>query len=489
MSKTVFGLLRQKIIPLSLTGAFVLHAGSAQAIGINSVLDGMFANVTAPNVIDSQLRGGLAGGGVYVRSPISSIQLFAVDPPRITAGCGGIDLYLGSFSFITADRLVQFLRNVAQNAAPLAFQMALESVNPVLSGMLKKFQSMAQQANDLNKNSCQLAHGLIDGKTNLSEVTSGLMKTIGDTVSTVKGLFSDFAESKEATATDPSKNIKTAEVLTTTVGGVAKKAVNAMGNITWNAIILREQDGFSFSGLADDSQRAKEIIMSMIGTNVRSSGATNADEPKVQSFDSRLRIIDFVEPRTNPDGSVGVPIYKCVGGGCLSLSPDYYATKGIKGYVNKMMTGSESATATPTADSIVGLITGCAAASCGLTVAQKKFLGAIGSVPAVGLLRHSQKASFLINSITPSIVDMMVDQIALKYAEAIVDIAVTTYAGTEIPRPADYDLALSRMQADLTVLRDASKKNLEQMKVITASIDAAIRANAKASMVRAMNIK
>jgi len=474
--KTVFS---RTVIWTLIASSSLLGIPTSQAAGLNSVLDGMFVNATGPNYVQDQLRGGISGGGVYVRSPVSSIQILAIDPPRFSVGCGGIDAYLGSFSFITADRLIQFMRNVAQNAAPLAFQMALESANPQLSGMLKKFQAMAQQMNDLNKNSCQLAHGLIDGKQNMTEVVSELTQTIGDTVSSVKGWFSDFNASKDNTSTNPSENQKKAESLTNADG---KKTVQALGNITWNALKNREISGFSFAGIADDSQAAKEIVMSLVGTVVRSAGSTNADQPTAKPFHSVLSIQQFIKPPQNPDGTFGVPIWKCSDTtDCKTINPSTYATTGLKGYVNKQMMGTDdvSSSATAAAGSIVYNLVNCNTASCGLSVSQSKFLNAIGSVPTVGLLRRAQRVPQLVNSVAPVLIDEMTNEIAIQYAEAVLSLAITSYSGTDTPKPDNFDGALESIKNDLTVLRTIKASHTERMNVIVANIDNAIRASSK----------
>ena len=85
---------------LTVTAVAAMAISSASAAGLSGVLDGMFTNVTAPDVVSNQFRGTISGGGVYVRAPISNLQVMSLDPPRLSIGCGGIDLYLGSFSFI-----------------------------------------------------------------------------------------------------------------------------------------------------------------------------------------------------------------------------------------------------------------------------------------------------------------------------------------------------------------------------------------------------
>lgn len=53
------------------------------------------------------------------------------------------------------------LRNIASNAAGLAFQLALNAMDAVLDNAISKMQAIIQQMNDLTANSCQLAKGLL----------------------------------------------------------------------------------------------------------------------------------------------------------------------------------------------------------------------------------------------------------------------------------------------------------------------------------------
>jgi len=65
-----------------------------------------------------------------VRSPINSINLVNLTAPEIRAGCGGIDLYGGSFTFINTDQFRQILRQIGANALGYAFKLALATTVP-----------------------------------------------------------------------------------------------------------------------------------------------------------------------------------------------------------------------------------------------------------------------------------------------------------------------------------------------------------------------
>src|SRR3546814_20236507 len=60
------------------------------------------ANVTGPSAFQGQSAGYYSLGNVWTRFPQKSVQPFNLQLPSARAGCGGIDLFSGSFSFINA---------------------------------------------------------------------------------------------------------------------------------------------------------------------------------------------------------------------------------------------------------------------------------------------------------------------------------------------------------------------------------------------------
>ena len=86
-----------------------------QAAGLQSKMDSVFgemSNISRPGVFETQRRGVLSGGSMYVRSPIMNTDLINFQAPSFKAGCGGVDFFGGSFSFINADQFVQLSVNV-----------------------------------------------------------------------------------------------------------------------------------------------------------------------------------------------------------------------------------------------------------------------------------------------------------------------------------------------------------------------------------------
>ena len=84
---------------------------------------GAAANVTGPTAFQGQSAGYYSGGSLWSRFPQKSINPVSVALPSARGGCGGIDLFAGSFSFINADEIVAMLKATANNAIGFAFQL------------------------------------------------------------------------------------------------------------------------------------------------------------------------------------------------------------------------------------------------------------------------------------------------------------------------------------------------------------------------------
>lgn len=470
--------MMKSIRPTVMAAAAAFCVANAGATGMNTVLDGMFSNVSAPDVVSTQLRGTISGGGAYVRSPITGIQVFSLDPPRLSAGCGGIDLYLGSFSYITAEKLTQFIRNVAQNAAPLAFKMALDSMFPQLGGVLDKFQHIAQMMNDSQRNSCQLAKGLIDGSKNADELYNNMGKAISGGVATVKGWMTDFTETITSGQDNPSKNLARARSETTSDG---RKSIPNLGNITWNALQSRKLSQTTYK-ITDDPMMGQQIILSLLGTQVNKEGASEAAEPTSTSYPpQRLRLKDLFRPATGLTGLKEVPIWSCASqtAECLTPTAATFTTGGVEGYVRKFMYGSETASS-PLNGSIVYKLVNCTSGNCALSTTQLGFLNSLGKIQAVSMLIRSQNVPTVIGIISPTLVDMMTDELSVLYGRSLIALAQGVYAGSDLSKPEAFHETMRQMMADVDEVDARTRDNIVKIQQIAAFIDTSVRTNGAA---------
>lgn len=119
-------------------------------------------NVTSPQAYESQTRHVLASGRVYLRNRVSRPNLLNYTPGRLSGGCGGIDLYLGSFSMINAAEFESLLRNIASNALGYAFGLAIEAMCPTCAQEMKNLQKLVQNMNKTMGDSCEMAESLVN---------------------------------------------------------------------------------------------------------------------------------------------------------------------------------------------------------------------------------------------------------------------------------------------------------------------------------------
>ena len=149
------------------------------------------ANVTGPTAYKGQSQGYYTMGNLSWRTPQQNLQLAGVQLPSISAGCGGIDIFTGGFSFINSDQLVAEMKAVASNAVGYGFNFALKHLCPLCSDIMTQLQDFAQKINSTNIGSCQASSALLDSVFNRTEASNHqLCQELG----TGHGYFSDMVQ-------------------------------------------------------------------------------------------------------------------------------------------------------------------------------------------------------------------------------------------------------------------------------------------------------
>lgn len=122
---------------------------------------GSYSNLTGAQVVNGQTSTTYTGGNMFVRTPTQNYQIASLAPPSISGGCGGIDLFAGSFSFINSAQLTAMLRNIGNNAVNYAFMLAIKSASSQVADLLQYLQDQSSKLNNLNVNSCHAAEGIV----------------------------------------------------------------------------------------------------------------------------------------------------------------------------------------------------------------------------------------------------------------------------------------------------------------------------------------
>lgn len=286
---------------------------------------GDMSNFTAPGVYETQRRGVFAGGRYTTKSKIFDENLISFAPPSWKGGCGGIDMFNGSFSFVSADQIVQLLRQVAANAKGYAFQLALDNVCPDCSKHIESFQKKIQQLNQHLGNSCQLAQGIVNDATSAFELKG---KTDASIAATVSGLVTDVFSAREETESgrSPEQQLGEEELLRREL----------IGNIVW--LQLTKQNAKSWFTYGDDS--LLETMMSLTGTIIRMPPTHNTEYGQVLPVVTKPAKPDLL--RAILEGGQ-VKTYRCdTRNKCYNPTDQTVTIKGLGEMVMDMLLGTGS---------------------------------------------------------------------------------------------------------------------------------------------------
>ncbi len=155
---------------------------------------GFEGNATSAAAWQGQAAGYATGGNLFLRNQVNQLQVMSFTPPSVNAGCGGIDAYLGSFSYINGEQLQQFVKQLMGNAAGYFFDLALQTTVPELKQAKDFLQKMATDINSMNISSCQAAQGIIGGLWPTQTVQS---QKICQDIAGETNMFADWAASRQ----------------------------------------------------------------------------------------------------------------------------------------------------------------------------------------------------------------------------------------------------------------------------------------------------
>ena len=294
--------------------ALFLAASPALPAGLSDMLNEQFntmSNITMPGVYETQRRGVLSGGSVAARSKIVNTQIVSMVPPSWKGGCGGIDLFAGSFSFINGEQFVQLLRSIASNAAGYAFQVALSTVCDQCMTWMNSLQKSMQALNQFAGNSCQLAQGIVNTATDGIDSINWKGRNDVSLTNMWKGFTDDYLSGW----TQMSGKSETEKRKENDPTGYAE---DVTGNIVWREIKKSNVNRWFVNAAGGSDSELLEQLMSLTGTvvvedlqNDDSGGKTNPVTP----YDALIRLQDLAL------GTTEARVYGCDStdeNGCLA---------------------------------------------------------------------------------------------------------------------------------------------------------------------------
>lgn len=228
---------------------------------------GATVNATAPAIYQTQSMSTVTGGSLVWKTPQRNFTPLFFTPPSLSAGCGGIDVFMGAFSLPSKEEFIQFLRNIGQNSAGLAFKVALHALSPDLETKIQEISEKIREYTQYFQNSCAAAKQLMD---------SGPGAWLNDAVASASGnqnlvgTYTDYGSSSEAHKSNGGRAIVNATWLKDTDGRTVDAPVM---NVMWRVIQGNNK-------IANLDENEKEMIMALTGSVIfaaTESGGGSAD--------------------------------------------------------------------------------------------------------------------------------------------------------------------------------------------------------------------
>ncbi len=277
---------------------FVILSLNAHAQSVATSIDdfwakaGAAANITGPGVYQGQTTGHMTMGNVFLRAPQKTIHPMNIQLPSYRAGCGGIDLFGGGFSFINANEFIALGKSISTNAVGFVFKLGLETITPVIADTIGDLQTIANDINQMNINSCETSTALVGGLWPKADRAS---KTICEQLGTNTGVFSDYAAGRHGCG---SNGQRTSTLATAPKSVQDQLPINT--NIAWSAIS-------NHPFLSSKSLPYKEFMMSLSGTYIIAGGA---DDDQAATFRSLPSVLEKGMLTAFLDGG-RLQYYKC----------------------------------------------------------------------------------------------------------------------------------------------------------------------------------
>lgn len=238
----------------------VAFSGASNSSSFNDAMESKFnslSNTTSAQSYMGARRGVFTGGQAFIGNDVKRVDVVSAAAPSYSAGCGGIDIFGGSFSFINADEMIETFQAIGSNAIGYGVKLALNNMCTSCEQVMTSLEKTAQSINKLNIDSCQAAEGIVNASVDFA--SGAQSEVISAAKSSAMGIYDDFSSAWSSSNTDgdsASTKLKNADPVL--------YAEEVTGNITWRSMI---RGGVKDQYLNGDEDLLK-IFQTMVGTVV-----------------------------------------------------------------------------------------------------------------------------------------------------------------------------------------------------------------------------
>lgn len=310
---------------LTLLIALTFSSAPSLADPMQEVFNDMYSKSAPSAEVHGNGRYGVNLGGFSYRPNLGeSAPLVSARLPNYNMGaCGDIDLFAGSFSFISGDELAQLSRAVMQGAATYAFKLALQSVSPMAAGIVDELTAMINGMNKFNIDGCeQGAKWAEDALGSGDTEPAKQISFVADKLKSVNVALGFSPDANEAANGATSK--KSVSDLASQVG--TQIATNSL----IEPITKSNPTGFLFKDFG--GVKKNELVFTILGATVVTTDSSMCTAPPVDGEKTCLSYVPgkgaqyftnlFFNSQAIDSESEDIEIdyYKCADTKCLSLA-------------------------------------------------------------------------------------------------------------------------------------------------------------------------
>lgn len=445
------GSIKFTVGAIAFAAVVTLMPQKAANAGLKEAMNEMFLTTsTSPQALQSQRLRGVYGGSLSVRSPGRSINIVQFAPPRIDAGCGGVDIFFGSFSFINGAQFEQLMRTIAANAVGFAIKAAIKGMCQPCDEILQDLQDAMNALNAMSKNTCAIANSLVTGQ--MDEKLKEQGRRFGNAIRSATGRVADAVAGENKSFTErPSETAKADSESAADHNPV-------LGNHVWRAAKETFPNGFNTMRAFMTEREAIRFVMSLFGTIVVSSpdpGAQCGDADPQRCDMPTLQFYPVVsweqifKPRANTPN--GIELWACQNEsqGCTKLKTEVLPLVqwgGIEDNINIALFGSTTPENRSTwlPNSLIGSYALKQPLGSGNNLdARSKRLIDLIPLPIVNMLNETQRIGGAAEDMGLMLSRMLPDYFAYQLGQEILQLGRNTFtAQSKVPMPDFYRAAL-----------------------------------------------
>jgi len=269
---------------LLLTFGFSLNANADNAM--RTIFNGMVAK-TDPQPFATATRVGAVGGSFSYRQVQVNTNLVSMAFPKASVGCNGVDMFLGSFSMINGDQLVQVARGIAQGAAIYAFNVAVSAICADCAATINDIQNKLAALNKFTKDSCNATYSFLANNVGSPDSFSNSVGSgPGAVLNAIDGIFPDVGAAQNTSASENTKKAKAKDPI-----AFAEKF---SGNLLYIGFMGIEDGTLDVGGVTELSgYRLAEQLMSLVGTIVV-DWDSSGENANIKQVAPTMNVSDFI---------------------------------------------------------------------------------------------------------------------------------------------------------------------------------------------------